>query len=264
MLSIAIALSGETRNYNEQNGPDSIINFLRSRGHLVHLYGHTWDHCEVPNNSSMFKHLSVESQSTIDSWIKEDFMLRAWSNRAFNPTCKLIDMSSEEFVKRILAESRAKYGQHFSGLKSIYSVPKNIYDIIIRWRWDLTISPYYLNSIDLMNIFHTRLEWLNQKNLENFNVIQCSSNSWANAYGYAIEDTNFYINKHAHTNLLKMNISDRFDRVFLKLSGNEKCSYHTLWTELLTQTTENELAFELPNITCFTSERLHPPNKLSS
>lgn len=262
-MRFAIAISGETRNYNEQNGPDTIIKYLESQGHVVDLYGHTWDHCEVPFNKNIFKNFVMEPQSIIDDWIKEDFMFRAWSHVEYNPTCRLSDMTPDEFVHRILMTSRAKYGQHFSGLKSIHMVPLHQYDIVIRWRWDLRIAKNILQSDDMMDSFHKRMHWLERKNHQDFVVIQCSSNSWGSFWNYAIEDTHFFINKHAHEKLLEMSISDRFDSVFRKQNTNEKISYHTLWTELLCQS-RIDFSFELISMTCFTGDRNHDLDPLSS
>ena len=50
-MKIAFCISGETREHNKFYGPDSMITYLMELGHTVDVFGHTWDHSEVPNSS---------------------------------------------------------------------------------------------------------------------------------------------------------------------------------------------------------------------
>lgn len=254
-MKIAIAMSGETRSYNEFRGPDALIHKLEDMGHTVDIYGHTWKHCEIPDDADSFKNFIYEDQQVLDDWIKEDFMLRAWSNENWNPSCKLSEMSADDWVNKILAESRKKFGQHFGGLRCIHSVPTNEYDAIIRWRWDITFQDDSLNAPDyLKKGFFDYIERLPRKNDEGFPIMLAGCNSWSRAFErITFEDTHWIFNKSAHAKFVETATpEDKLDYVFKHGTPDGKMSYHTFWTELILLTDDIDISLALANVTCHT------------
>ena len=239
-MKIAVCLSGETRNFNrvlemDRRGPLNFINELKKFYPDVDIFGHTWKHCEKPNESIVkFEKLLIQDQSMIDDWVKEDFLNRAYSNRdGWNKQNRLSEMSPEEFVKIHLERSRAAYGQVFSAFKCFREVPLDRYDVIIRYRWDLEHkgdTDYFENTII------DRIGWLLRRTDQGITAGMGSSNTTlytANPPMMTMEDTFFMLNTAGHSYVKSVPIEHRLDVIFESNWGNEKSEAHTLWTSAL-------------------------------
>lgn len=155
-INILIAVSGETRCFNELT--HSHLKFfkekLESLNNNVFVIGHTWKHCPPIDKQhySLFDALDIVDQKIIDDWVLEDFLTRCPNNdiNSFNITQpnKRVDIKNKESIDIALKLARYSWGQHWSAFASFKKYNKKTFksrhsppfDILIRWRWDNSIS----------------------------------------------------------------------------------------------------------------------------
>lgn len=285
-MKIALCLSGETRMFNEFNdaslelGPQEFYRKLQQHNPdwTVDVYGHTWTHCETPvTDVFQFKQLVIEDQKLIDDWVKEDFINRAFSNKIdFNPKNKLSDMTPDAWVDKLLDRSRWAYGQHFSAYHCFALLPKNEYDIIIRYRWDLNFHPFFNPSGSQISNFgaSSAMDFFSKsigRSIENLISpkhygIEPAAVITNNMYvhggqpcGIQMDDTFFMFNRKAFEVIGKGNdghdtiFENHLTCVFRNIAENEKHSAHSLWGDLLFSHRHNTRGLiifhpDLPNI----------------
>lgn len=238
-MKIAVCLSGETRMFNQilevRRSPADFIDELKKFFPQVDVYGHTWTHCEEPvTDRFQFSALMIEDQSSIDDWVKEDFVNRTYSNRMlWNQQTKLSAMSPEEYVEKNLDRSRKAYGQVFSGFRCFEMVPVNQYDVVIRYRWDLE---HVGDTENFERTIVNRINWLCEKQSQGYPFGVGTSNSWIGS-GHpptiTMEDTFFMLNAHGHEYLVNTTIQEKLETVFEQAWGNEKSEAHSLWTDCI-------------------------------
>jgi hypothetical protein len=161
-VKIAMCISGEIRNFN--NHYDTYHTFreiLKEHDIEIDYYGHYWEHSGEPNDKSLFKNLRCDNQDIIDSWVKEDFFMRAsylpdstaWKiAKREQEKVTLHDHAPDEFVRKFLISSRFSYGQILSALLS-FNISQGMgdYDLYWKGRWDLKpvldLNPYNINLL---------------------------------------------------------------------------------------------------------------------
>lgn len=265
-MKIALCLSGESRMFNEFNdaslerGPQEFYRKLQQYNPdwTVDVYGHTWTHCELPvTDVFQFKQLIIEDQKLIDDWVKEDFLNRAFSNKIdFNPKYKLSEMSLSAWVDKLLDRSRWAYGQHFSAYHCFALLPKNEYDIVIRYRWDLSFEPRFIpdgnelgswgatSSIDFFkkSIGKSIENLISPKHYGIEPAAIITNNMYVHGgqpNGIQMDDTFFMFNRKAFAVINKgqhgqdTTFEDHLAHVFSQTHENEKHSAHSLWGDLL-------------------------------
>jgi hypothetical protein len=254
-MKIALCISGETREYNDYFGPSSFINYLRSKGAEVDIYGHTWTHCNVPEESDTikFKELLIEDQTIIDDWVNLNPMKNGWDTK------KEPHVSADEWFEEVYHNTRVKIGQHIGGFNCLRMPDAEQYDIVIRWRWDLGIMGSDIKHDDglpehehylLDTIFYPKLEWASTR-IEPLALT--SSESYYAQYGPCVEDTYYLFNKRA------MRCINKLDLYFqiIKLWEGGKIGYHTLWNRLLADKGGIKIGTHLPNVTKFYKSTKH-------
>lgn len=147
-IRIAMCISGEIRNFNNHSDDyHAFREILKEHGIEIDYYGHYWEHSGEPNDKSLFKKLRCDNQDIIDSWVKEDFFMRAvylpdstaWKiAKREQEKVTLHDHTPDEFVRKFLISSRFSYGQIISSLLS-FNITKDMGDYNLYWkgRWDL-------------------------------------------------------------------------------------------------------------------------------
>jgi len=260
-MKIALCISGETREYNQYLGPTSFINYLRSKGAEVDIYGHTWKHCGVPDESDTikFKKLVIEDQKVIDDWVDLNPMKNGWD------TEKEPHVSSDEWFREVYHNTRVKIGQHIGGFNCLRMPDPDEYDIVIRWRWDLGL----MGSDDLQHrqgnglflipeheqylldtIFYPKLEWASTRQQP---FALTSSESYLAQYGPCLEDTHYVFNKQAMRCIHKLDLHFQI----VKIWEGGKIGYHTLWNKLLADKGGIKIGTHLPNVIKFYKSTKH-------
>lgn len=273
-MKIALCIAGETREYNSFFGPDTLITHLMEAGHTVDIFGHTWDHCEKPiEDMFKFKKLVIEDQlKIVEDWVNKNPEQRLYNEWDHENDC--------DGPLETIEVTRAKIGQHVSGLKSLQMPETDDYDLFIRWRWDLKIEwnqqwidkdavnkPAAIYNADLYSRDYRNTvvkfmydQWVNY--LENRNQIPMvitDSIGWVGLHNWAIQDTHFLLNKLAHKNIKNLNWETEIAQVWNETS---KCSSHMLWNHLLIRQAKCMIRQSLPNVTVFTSMKEHKINEL--
>lgn len=239
-MKIALCISGESRDFNKFHAPETIITRLMEKGHHVDVFGHTWTHCDIPNSTDVinFKDLLIEDQdSIISKWVLEDPEKRGWPG----------DYNSQE---EMLERTKARCGQHVSGIKCLQMPNTDDYDVFIRWRWDLMISDNLQKVSDEFLDMHYH-PWFDFVKDHEDPVALTSCNSWITPYYPSIEDTHYFFNKHAHKEIKQMNILKNIEFLWTTADGIGYVSFHTLWNYLLLECARIHIGTQLPNITCF-------------
>jgi hypothetical protein len=239
-MKIALCISGETREYNQFFGPDTIVTYLRSRGYQVDVYGHTWEHCENPRRSSVFdfKKLQIDNQ---------DVLIRDWVN--VDPSARLWGHNLDDFEASLL-ETRKRIGQHVGGLISLQMPPVDTYDLVVRWRWDLQVSRWFIDRPEVMDyLVGSQFDFCNGRNTHNHNMAMTSNNSWINKDFTSIEDVFFILTKLAHEKLKTLHplniIADVWEH------DNDQTAFHILWNNILLCHVLDDMSMEIPNFTHF-------------
>ena len=247
-MKIALCISGETREYNKFFGPSVFVEYLRSKGCTVDIYGHTWKHCnEVPLETDIikFKELVIEDQAVIDRWVDENPNGHGWD------TPRPAHMQADEWFGRLYHNTRVKLGQHIGGFTCLRIPDYNNYDLCIRWRWDLTLNlnlDWEINAME--NIFYPVLE-STARLVEELAVTSC--NSGIAPYGPCLEDTHYAFNRRAMFNINNFNLHD----AILNAWVGGKVSYHTLWNKLIVTGSQTPIRTTLPNLSSFTKSGPH-------
>jgi hypothetical protein len=264
-MKIAVCISGETRNFNQvlsagSRGPLNFVAELKKFFPTVDVYGHTWAHCELPDQNQLtLKKLRVDDQSIIDDWVKDDFVNRAFSLRqVWNNSNRLTNMDPNSYVRNYLQKSRESYGQIFSAFYCFALVPLDTYDIVIRFRWDLShVGDENFFKKTVIN----RIKWLSQDPQQG-KPCACGTSNSAISSGdppfIEIEDTFFMFNKLGHRYICAASVENKLDCIFESRWGNEKSSAHTLWADaIFTSVPPMKSKFEVnENLVMF----LHLPN----
>jgi hypothetical protein len=247
-MRIALCISGETREYNTFLGPELFIEYLRSKGCTVDIYGHTWKHCEEPKQTNIikFKELLIEDQSIIDRWVDENPNAHGWD------TPRPVHMQADEWFGRLYHNTRVKTGQHIGGFTCLKMPEFNAYDLCIRWRWDLTLDlNHEWQESAMEHQFYPSLKWVSTRHDDA--VCTTSAESHIANYGPCLNDTHIAFNKLAMHNLKNLNVNERI----VKEWEGSKISYHTLWNQLLAYGCNMRIYTNLPNLTSFTSSTVH-------
>lgn len=263
-MRIALCIAGETREYNKFFGPNTIITHLMENGHTVDVFGHTWAHCEKPvEDVFKFKRLLIEDQlKIVEDWVNVNPQQRQFSYWDDENNC--------EGPLEDIELTRAKIGQHISGLKCLQMPETNDYDVFIRWRWDLTLQwdqHWISKEADLYSqddknkivklMFDQWIDYLETKN--DLPVILTDGHGWVGHYNWTIQDTHFYLNKVAHRNIKNLKWETAIERVWNETC---KCSYHMLWNHLLIREAKCMIRQPIPNVTVFTKTERHKNNEL--
>jgi hypothetical protein len=157
-LNIAITLSGMLRSWNKDSNEHviSFVNFLKDNGHQVDLYGHTWQESVTDPilYSDTFKKILITPQSKVIESMREDFLF--W-HRSGGIDLKTTSYANyEDWVNTVLDHSMKIYGQVITTDAAFAVVPTNVYDIIIRLRWDVILRNG-ISDTDSMNSFMTKI-----------------------------------------------------------------------------------------------------------
>lgn len=247
-LKVAVCISGETRNYNQdlsdetQRGPMDFVEELRKFPEFfdtVDVFGHTWSHCERPANHQTFKDFFQQDQSVIDDWVKGDFRNRCYTDSGegnFNSYNVLTYMSSDDYISAYLMQSRRVYGQTWGASVCFDMVPLREYDIVIRYRWDLGHTG---NTDQFKNTVIDRILWLCSSDVVNEPSAMSTSNfELKGGYNWPpdphIEDTFFILNKLGHEMFCHVTIENKIERMIdSRLGATQLPSAHSLWREIL-------------------------------
>lgn len=142
-MKIAICFSGQTRDYELYK--DKILDDIDQLfgDHVYDLYGHTWTDCEVPSNIDDFKKFVQTDQNEISKWVKEDITTFGTFYNSWNDYPEYVDIinGNGDYFQFICKMSKGRLGQTVSAHKCFSLVPPNVYDIIVRYRWDILINP---------------------------------------------------------------------------------------------------------------------------
>lgn len=247
-MKIAVCVSGETRNYNQElqtknhRGPTEFVEELRKFPEFfdtVDIFGHTWAHCERPVNYGEFKEFKQQDQSIIDDWVKGDFRNRSYTDSGegnFNSYNVLANMSSDDYINAFLMQSRRIYGQTWGASVCFDMVPLNEYDIVIRYRWDLE---HQGDTNHFKNTVVDRILWLCSGDIVD-TPSAMSTNNFELHGGYHwppnphIEDTFFIFNKLGHEMFCHVDIRHKLERMIDGRHGATQLpSAHSLWREIL-------------------------------
>lgn len=144
-MKVAICYSGETRSFNQVGKYDlkKLIEAFNDFGHDVDCYGVHWDDCEYPDQDVVeFKEIKTISQQIIRDWVEADLPGRAIVNNAYAYN-RFSDMYNLDFNKiphdELVYSTFTSLGQVIGGWLSL-QMPKDTYDLYIRWRWDGCLS----------------------------------------------------------------------------------------------------------------------------
>ena len=251
-LKIAFCISGETREYNSFFAPDTMITHLMEMGHTVDIFGHTWAHCEKPQTDIFnFKRLHIDDQEkVIGDWVSGNAELRSWSEHDSN-------------VLQHLDVTRAKIGQHVSGIKCLQFPETDDYDVFYRWRWDLGILPEKLEFREsseydqMINEFNKWTDWIGTHN--RFAACITDNTGWLGRHWWGIQDTHFMLNKLSHRNVKNMNWEKAIEKVWHDYG---KWSYHALWNHLIIDEANTMIGQKLPDLLGFSATKRHKTNEL--
>lgn len=157
-LNIAITLSGMLRSWNKESYEHVVafVNFLKDNGHQVDLYGHTWQESvtEPILHSDTFKKILITPQSKVIESMHNDFLL--W-HRSGEIDLNINSYSDyKDWINTVLDHSIKIYGQVITTDAAFAIVPVDIYDIIIRLRWDVILKNG-INDTDSMNSFMQKI-----------------------------------------------------------------------------------------------------------
>ena len=254
-MKIAFCISGETREHNKFYGPDSMITYLMELGHTVDVFGHTWDHSEVPNSSLYnFKLLQIDNQHKIISdWKNVDLINRAW----FADSTQIVKESGKEMIQS-LDITNAKIGQHVSGWKCLQMPDTDQYDVFYRWRWDLKLDPGLLENERYM-IDKTLIPWLDYVKTNNKIPIVITDNSGWIARNISVQDQHFFMNKLTHRNIKQKSWEEAILNVWY--TNREKCSYHMLWNWMLIDEASAFIGEKVHDIVSLTATLPHNNNE---
>lgn len=246
-MKIAVCLSGETRNYNQDladphaRGPMDFVHELQKHFDTVDVFGHTWQHCEIPSNHTDFKKFKQQDQQVIADWVTQDFVNRVYTDGGegnFNSYNKLNDLGPDKFIESYLEKSKAIYGQTWSASECFDLVPLNEYDIVVRYRWDLRHegdSKFFKDTVV------NRILWICGKFFDHNNdtplmVSTCNghvSTGWPQPEAH-IEDTFFILSGQAHCVVCQVAIADKLDQIIEKNMGRMHMpAHHSLWRSVL-------------------------------
>lgn len=254
MRKVAICFGGESKNFNQLAYYDikKLTDILSLRGFEFDYYGHTWDHCELPDTNLLnFKGFKQESQKIIDNWVMEEFVTRAFFDRKYwkpisDPT---------ELVDFHLKFSRDRYGQLVSSYASLCMPNPDNYDLIIRARWDCKFDIQNDYEIEILLRGMNSLVELNNENQEARCLApsdtKISPRDWSkrgNRQLIILGDFFFVFNKLAAYELQKntsFELIEKINSIIPKTHHN--LGGHQLWAEAL-----GSCAFQidtlLPNI----------------
>ena len=239
-MKIALCISGETREYNKYHGPDTLITLLLDLGHTVDIFAHTWEHCErpVPLLYPIKKLIIDNQQELIGIWSASSPDHYTWREGPDGPPASL-EVTCE------------KIGQHVSGLRSL-ALPETLdYDVFVRWRWDLEVQIQWLNQqrdwIDVL--YNPWIEWIGSNNNDSFCITE--NGGWIARYNWSIQDTHFMLNKIAHTHVKTKTWQSLIANVWGQFG---KCSYHTLWNQIILRELEANFGCQLPQLAGFDSQ----------
>lgn len=254
-MKIAFCISGETREHNKFYGPDNMITYLMELGHTVDVFGHTWDHSEVPDSSLYnFKLLQIDNQHKIISdWTNVDLINRAW----FADSKQVVTEPGNEIIQS-LNITNAKIGQHVSGWKCLQMPDTDQYDIFFRWRWDLQLNPNLVEN-EKYTIDKTLIPWLDYVKANNKIPIVITDNSGWVARNLSVQDQHFFMNKLTHQTIKQIPWETAISNVWT--ANNQKCSYHMLWNWMLINEAGAYIGEKVDNIVSLTSTapRLNNP-----
>lgn len=255
-MKIAFCISGETREHNKFYGPNIMITYLMELGHTVDVFGHTWEHCEVPNSSLYnFKQLQIDDQhKLIGDWVNEDP-----GNRAWQVDSERIKQADGKTVIQSLDVTNAKIGQHVSGWKCLQMPDTDQYDVFYRWRWDLTINSSILENEKYM-IDKTLIPWLDYAKTNNKIPLAITDNCGWVTYSISVQDQHFFINKLTHQNIKQIPWETAILNVWYR--NNEKCSYHMLWNHMLIYEAGAYIGEKVHSMVALTHTGKHKNNEL--
>ena len=250
-MKIALCISGETREYNKYFAPTSLIQYLRSKGCTVDIYGHTWSDCVVPEETDTikFKELLIEDQAIIDRWVDKNPNKHGWD------TPRPANMQADEWFGRLYHNTRIHIGQHIGGIHCLRMPDENEYDLYVRWRWDLELKTIKDWDIQLLeNNFYPMLEWASTRS-EAIGLTSCES--FYNHYGPCLEDSHYFFNKLAMSPINQLDYHEEILRFWI----TGKTSFHILWNKLLAEGCFIRLSTRLPNLVYFkkSSQHKHDP-----
>lgn len=267
--NITIAVSGETRNYNSLQGTHlrKFVSILKNLGHRVSLVGHTWEHCDLPNNEhNKFLRIQIDKQDIIKDWMLENIFLRAPLNKNLNIDINKTDFNS--IINEHADMAKRMYGQVWSALTAIKLANSTDPDVCIRWRWDLSYENKFseksnakLNKAYVKKLDNYYLDLAIRKvaATKNRPILLTSSNTMLSpsyvprGYGFmvtaTIEDTAMFLNRASYNKIVEHDISTGFDKVFKdELRGDSTADGHTLWYSYLSKNfPQISYSVEFPN-----------------
>jgi len=247
MSSIAICVSGEVRTWF-QSGKKTLeyfISRLKSRGHDVTVYGHTWKHCEI-EKPDFFQSLIIDDQQKLYDYISEDKVTRV----VYSADSRTNYSNHTADISLHISNTTAILGQLFGFHRVMRSAPVG-HDIYIRWRWD-NIFTDYMDEFDskltdndkesYIKLFIAQIESI-VSSRENF-ISSYSTlvfRGMSNQYEKKISDAYvgfidfvFCFDKHAHLKIRKD--ADFESHMFEKIKQSPVLSRpgtHEVWTYLV-------------------------------
>lgn len=242
-IKIAVCISGETRTWNTLTDPEKrshayqLEMFLQRMKDIlkcdIDVYGHTWDHCDIPQETNFFKHdnLTISNQDFIlGNWLREDIF-----NRLIVYDMNITEIPTEHksflgkdphaFLESFVHSGKKAWGQYFSHQLCVESIPNIMeYDYIIRWRWDLALElPSDVPRIPGKPAWDENMDVLIEYAIQQIGVfmtpdsdvhpvpsVLCGCNSFTLSDGYSQLEDVFFVFKR--TNNLVMRTKDGFWR----------------------------------------------------
>jgi len=270
-INILIAVSGETRCFNAvtHHHLKFFKEKLESLNNNVFVIGHTWKHCPPIDKQHyrLFDALEVADQKIIDDWVLEDFLTRCpnHSTNSFNITQsnQRVDIKNKESIDTALKLARYSWGQHWSAFASFKKYKQTKfktrqsppYDILIRWRWDNSVSLEHYKTFMPANIeleesiFELFFNYLNSRiRMINFHGdrpigITDGASSIATEedqqflpieFGAPILNDRFIIFNNQAANILRdTNFPDLLELLYKYSFRKQNFEGHTLWYTLL-------------------------------
>lgn len=144
-MKVALCYSGETRSFNNSGKHHLLVlkQAFEKFGHTLDCYGIHWDDCDYPDQDVVqFKEIKTVSQQIIREWVEQDLPGRAIVNNgyAYERFSSLYNLEFDKIPRdELVYSSYTSLGQVIGGWMSL-QLPKDDYDLYIRWRWDGCLS----------------------------------------------------------------------------------------------------------------------------
>jgi hypothetical protein len=277
---VVIALSGETRTWNQGNREKWIAwkNLVEEKRTDVEVLftGHVWEHShEMPDISGLpFIDFKIESQDAISEWVREDFHVRGFSwrneviaNNRVTYSNKLSEKSEKEFIDNILNSSKFVYGQFWSSLESLhYAKDVPLLSKVFKTRWDCFPS----DQVHDKELKFMDMDYFGPGHDPTAKIPKGICFTYSSAVGHR-RSTKFYGGSHFYMEIPDINIA--FDSTSIKNLRNFEYPYevidrtlteapaywdnrtwaHILWPQVIAQFCEKIFIYE--GLTGFTVNR---------